>query len=93
MSPPLLSPRGSPPPTRGGALKSWEKVGDDVYRTKVMPHGYAVIQQDRAVLIDAAVPPEAVAELGVKTVEAVLLAHHRGPRSRCAAAGCSPTGH
>jgi glyoxylase-like metal-dependent hydrolase (beta-lactamase superfamily II) len=57
-------------------LKHWEKVGDGIYRTKEGPYSYALVNGDRALLIDATVPPEAVAELGVKTVEAVLLTHH-----------------
>jgi glyoxylase-like metal-dependent hydrolase (beta-lactamase superfamily II) len=57
-------------------LKRWEKVGDGVYRTKDGPYSYAVVSGDRAILIDATVPPDAVTELGVKTVEAVLLTHH-----------------
>lgn len=57
-------------------LKHWEKVGDGVYRSKAGPHGYALVSGDRALLIDATLPPDAVAELGVKTIEAVLLTHH-----------------
>jgi glyoxylase-like metal-dependent hydrolase (beta-lactamase superfamily II) len=57
-------------------LKVWEKLDDGVYRTKEMPHGYALVSRDTAILIDATVPPDAVEELGVKTVAAVYLTHH-----------------
>ena len=60
-----------------GELKQWEKIGDGVYRTKESPHTYALVNQDRALLIDATVPPEAVAELGAKKVEVLLTHHHR----------------
>src|SRR5205823_2162071 len=57
-------------------LTRWEEVGGGVYRTKTAPHGYAIVSAKRAVLIDATVPPDAVRELGVETVEAVVLTHH-----------------
>src|SRR5262245_18771980 len=59
-----------------GELKHWEKIGDGVYRTKESPYTYALVNQDRVLLIDATVPPEAVAELGAKKIEGVLLTHH-----------------
>ncbi len=57
-------------------LKYWEKVGAGVYRAKDGPHSYALVSGERVLLVDAAVPPDAVSELGAKTVEAVLLTHH-----------------
>src|SRR5439155_26498556 len=60
----------APKPTR------WDEVTPGVYRTKAAPHGYAIVSAKRAVLIDATVPPDAVRELGVETVDAVLLTHH-----------------
>ena len=57
-------------------LKHWEKVGDGVYRSKDGPYSYALVNGDRALLIDATAPPGAVKELGAKAVEAVLLTHH-----------------
>lgn len=57
-------------------LKHWEKIEPGVYRTKDAPCSYALIDRDRALLIDATVAPDAVAELGVKSIEAVLLTHH-----------------
>jgi glyoxylase-like metal-dependent hydrolase (beta-lactamase superfamily II) len=57
-------------------LKHWEEVGEGIYRTKDGPHGYALVNGERALLIDATCTPDAVAELGVKTIETVLLTHH-----------------
>lgn len=65
-------------------LKYWEKVGG-VYRSKTAPYSYAIVSGDKALLIDATVPPDAVAELGVKTVEAVLLTHHHRDTAEFAA--------
>ncbi|HEV3439402.1 MAG TPA: MBL fold metallo-hydrolase, partial [Gemmata sp.] len=58
------------------ALKNWEKIAEGIYCTKSSPHEYAIIDRDKALLIDASVAPDVVDELGVKTVEAVLLTHH-----------------
>ena len=57
-------------------LKVWEKVLDGIYRSKESPHSYALVSGDKALLIDASVPPEALAELQVKTIETVLITHH-----------------
>jgi glyoxylase-like metal-dependent hydrolase (beta-lactamase superfamily II) len=54
----------------------WEQVTRGVYRTKAAPHTYAIVSEKSAVLIDATVPPDALRELGVEKVEAVLLTHH-----------------
>lgn len=59
-----------------GELAHWEKVSEGVYRSKAAPYSYALVSSDKALLIDATVPPDAVKELGVKSVEAVLLTHH-----------------
>jgi glyoxylase-like metal-dependent hydrolase (beta-lactamase superfamily II) len=67
-----LSTTGSQP----AELKQWDRVADGIYRTKAMPHSYAVADGEKALLVDATVPPEALKELGVKSVEAVLLTHH-----------------
>ena len=66
-------------------LAHWEKVGGSVYRSKAAPYSYAIVSGDKAILIDATVPPEAVTELGVKTVEAVLLTHHHRDTAQFAA--------
>ncbi len=67
-----------------GELKHWDKLGDDVYRSKEGPYSYALLSGDRVLLIDASVPPEAVKELGTKSVEAVLLTHHHRDTARYA---------
>lgn len=59
-----------------GELAHWEKVNGGVYRSKAAPYSYAIVSGDKAMLIDATVPPDGVKELGIKTVEAVLLTHH-----------------
>jgi glyoxylase-like metal-dependent hydrolase (beta-lactamase superfamily II) len=66
--------------SRGGMRaekpRDWEEVARGVYRTKSSPHSYAVVSGKKAILIDAAVPPDSLAQLGVEQVEAVLLTHH-----------------
>jgi glyoxylase-like metal-dependent hydrolase (beta-lactamase superfamily II) len=69
-------------------LTRWERVADNIYRTKTMPYGYALVDRDKLLLIDATVPPEAVAELGVKTIDAVLLTHHHRDTAEFASAYC-----
>jgi glyoxylase-like metal-dependent hydrolase (beta-lactamase superfamily II) len=63
-------------------LTHWVKIADGVYRTKDGPFSYALLSGDRAVVIDATVPPAAVNELGVRAVEAVLLTHHHRDTAR-----------
>ena len=58
------------------SLNCWEKVSEGIYRTKSTPHGYALIDRDKALLIDASVAWEIVEELGVKKIDIVLLTHH-----------------
>ena len=62
--------------SRNAALTAWDKVTDGIYVSKARPHSYAVLDRDRAIVIDATVPPEALNELGVKSIEAVMLTHH-----------------
>jgi glyoxylase-like metal-dependent hydrolase (beta-lactamase superfamily II) len=57
-------------------LKHWDKFAEGIYRTRVAPHSYAVVDGERALLIDATAAPDTLLELGVKTVEMVLLTHH-----------------
>jgi hypothetical protein len=47
-------------------LKHGEKVGDGADRTKGGPHGYALNSGGAALLFDATLAPDAVAESGVK---------------------------
>jgi glyoxylase-like metal-dependent hydrolase (beta-lactamase superfamily II) len=67
-----------------GDLKHWTQVGKGVYRSKGAPYSYALVTDGRALLIDATVPPSAVAELGAKSIEAVLLTHHHRDTARFA---------
>lgn len=67
-----------------GELKQWDKIGDGVYRSKESPYSYALLSGERVLLIDAGVAPDAVKELGAKTVEAVLLTHHHRDTARYA---------
>src|SRR5262245_34985835 len=71
---------------KGPELTHWEKVADGAYRTKAMPYGYALVDRDGALFIDATVPPDAVAELGAKTIGTVLLTHHHRDTAEFAAA-------
>src|SRR6478609_7741284 len=67
-------------------LTHWTPVAPGVYRTKAAPFGYAVISGKTALLIDATAPPDAVKELGVEKVDAVLLTHHHRDTAAFAAA-------
>jgi glyoxylase-like metal-dependent hydrolase (beta-lactamase superfamily II) len=51
----------------------WEQVVPGVLRTTTAPHGYAVVHDGRALLIDATTPPS---DRNGFRVEAVLLTHH-----------------
>lgn len=54
----------------------WRQVAPGVLRSGRFPAGYALIDGESALLIDAPHGPEGLAEHGVKKVEAVLLTHH-----------------
>ena len=69
-----LSQAGSQ--TNDTALKSWEPVAAGVFGSREGPASYAIVSGKKAILIDATVPPEAVKELGVDSIAAVLLTHH-----------------
>jgi glyoxylase-like metal-dependent hydrolase (beta-lactamase superfamily II) len=56
--------------------RAWDEVVPGVFRTKQSPHSYAVVSGKKALLLDATVPPDALKELEVESVEAVLLTHH-----------------
>lgn len=68
------------------SLKTWERVADGVFRTRESPFSYAIVSGKKAILIDAAASPDAVNELGVEAVEAVLLTHHHRDTAAFAAA-------
>ena len=66
-------------------LKSWVKLAEGVYRTKASPHSYALVDGNKALLIDATIAPAKVEELGAKSVEVVLLTHHHRDTAEFAA--------
>jgi glyoxylase-like metal-dependent hydrolase (beta-lactamase superfamily II) len=64
---------------------SWAEVSPGVLRSPGLPAGYALVDGDAALLIDAPQPADGLRGQGVTKVEAVLLTHHH--RDSCAAAG------
>jgi len=68
------------------ATAGWREVVHGVYRTASAPHGYAVVNGRRALLIDATVPPDERSGLPIDAVEAVLLTHHHRDTAAHAAA-------
>src|SRR5947209_3395273 len=74
-----LSVRGKAAPDR------WQEVVPGVFRSPGFPAGYALVDGEAALLIDAPAAAETWKELGVRSVDAVLLTHHH--RDACAAAG------
>jgi glyoxylase-like metal-dependent hydrolase (beta-lactamase superfamily II) len=62
---------------------AWKEVAPGVFRSPGSTSGYALVDGDRALLIDA---PEAADGLGGKTVDAVLLTHHHRDSAAQAAA-------
>lgn len=60
----------------GQGVGGWTVVAPGVLRSPGLPAGYALIDGDRALLIDAPAPPDGLARHGVRTVEGVLLTHH-----------------
>jgi glyoxylase-like metal-dependent hydrolase (beta-lactamase superfamily II) len=63
--------REASPPAGG-----WTEVAPGVLRSPGLPAGYALVDGDRALLIDAPCAPEGLAARGVKHIDAVLLTHH-----------------
>jgi glyoxylase-like metal-dependent hydrolase (beta-lactamase superfamily II) len=63
----------------------WTEVSPGVLRSPGLPAGYALVDGDAALLIDAPHPPVGLRGRGVTKVDAVLLTHHH--RDSCAAAG------
>ncbi|HYT88485.1 MAG TPA: MBL fold metallo-hydrolase, partial [Gemmataceae bacterium] len=64
---------------------AWTEVAPGVLRSPGLPAGYALVDGDAALLIDAAHGADRLKGHGVKQVEAALLTHHH--RDSCAAAG------
>src|SRR6266852_6401780 len=63
----------------------WTHVVPGVLGSPGLPVGYALVDGDTALLIDAPVPPDGLKKHGVKKIDAVLLTHHH--RDGCAAVG------
>src|SRR5207244_4331003 len=66
----LAGPRDEAKPT------TWSEVSPGVYRSSSYPAGYALVEGESAILIDAPVDAAALASQGVKKVEAVYLTHY-----------------
>jgi glyoxylase-like metal-dependent hydrolase (beta-lactamase superfamily II) len=66
--------------TRGAAddkaESAWEEIAPGIFRTKEMPHGYALVNDGHALLIDAPIAGDGLKAHGVKEIDAVLLTHH-----------------
>src|SRR5262249_44433413 len=67
------------------AAATWTEAAPGVLRSPGLPAGYALIDGDAALLIDAPRDADGLTAAGVKKVEAVLLTHHH--RDSGAAAG------
>jgi glyoxylase-like metal-dependent hydrolase (beta-lactamase superfamily II) len=64
---------------------AWTEVAPGVLRSPGLPAGYALLDAEHALLIDAPCGPDGLRARGVKTIDAVLLTHHH--RDTAAAAG------
>jgi glyoxylase-like metal-dependent hydrolase (beta-lactamase superfamily II) len=64
---------------------TWTEVLPGVFRSPGTPAGYALVDGDTALLIDAPQSADGLRPRGVTRVDAVLLTHHH--RDTCAAAG------
>jgi glyoxylase-like metal-dependent hydrolase (beta-lactamase superfamily II) len=64
---------------------AWTEAAPGVLRTPDLPAGYALVDGDTALLIDAPQGAEGLKAHGIKKIDAVLLTHHH--RDTCAAAG------
>jgi glyoxylase-like metal-dependent hydrolase (beta-lactamase superfamily II) len=67
------------------ATTDWIEVTPGVLRTPGYPAGYALVEGDAVLLIDAPTDPAGLRARGVKKVSLVLLTHHH--RDSCAAVG------
>jgi len=64
---------------------AWQEVTPGVLRSPGMPAGYALVDGEVALLIDAPTNAEGLTSAGVKKIEGVLLTHHH--HDACAAVG------
>src|SRR5438128_12273990 len=67
-----------------GPAGAWLEVRPGVWRTPGLPAGYALVEGDAALLLDAPLGGEGLRAAGVKRIDGVLLTHHH--RDTCAAA-------
>jgi glyoxylase-like metal-dependent hydrolase (beta-lactamase superfamily II) len=65
------------------AASAWVEVHPGVLRTATLPAGYALVDGDVALLVDAPQDAGGLTAHGVKTIDGVLLTHHH--RDTCAA--------
>jgi len=70
---------------KADAGPKWTEVAPGVYRSPGIPAGYALVNGDRALLIDAPAPLDGLKAIGVKHIDRVLLTHHH--RDSCAQVG------
>src|SRR5262249_26427148 len=63
----------------------WDQIAPGVLRSPGLPAGYALIDGDTALLIDAPLSADGLRARGVKKIDAVLLTHHH--RDTCAGVG------
>ncbi len=54
----------------------WIQIHPGILRTTKPPFGYALVEKEKALLIDCPLPPETLKAHGVKEIELVLLTHH-----------------
>jgi glyoxylase-like metal-dependent hydrolase (beta-lactamase superfamily II) len=73
------------PAGEGRKAPSWTEVAPGVLRSPGLPAGYALLDGDHAVLIDAPQPADGLKDHGVKHLDGVLLTHHH--RDTAAEAG------
>ncbi len=64
--------------------QAWIEIAPGILRTPQLPAGYALVDGDTALLIDAPHSAEGLKAQGIRTIDGVLLTHHH--RDTCAAA-------
>src|SRR5258708_15792276 len=62
--------------TRRPASDAWTEVAPGILRTAEQPHGYALVDDGHALLIDCPAPGEILKAKGVTAIDQVLLTHH-----------------
>jgi glyoxylase-like metal-dependent hydrolase (beta-lactamase superfamily II) len=60
----------------GKPKRDWTEVVPGIWRSPGQPAGYAIVEGDRALLIDAPCPPDGLRDKGVRKFEELLLTHH-----------------